>query len=146
LSKQATRFFRRDELSYFHFAAMDVFVMIDELSAESVGSTFNSSDTARTLVMALKTFPGFALPKCSGEIMVCHDSAPMRTRPLSLPVVLSLRKLPLTSMLHAFEQLRSIQSEGKTYMGKTDFRFAVFCEDIKDNVGTSSTGFCLLES
>ena len=30
-----------DELSYFHFAAMDVFVMIDELSAEFVGSTFN---------------------------------------------------------------------------------------------------------
>jgi len=26
-------------------------------------------------------------------------------------------------------------------MGKTDFRFAVFCEDIKDNVGTSPLAF-----
>jgi len=41
VQKQPHDSFAGDELSYFHFAAMDVFVMIDELSAEFVGSTFN---------------------------------------------------------------------------------------------------------
>ena len=100
--------FAREELSYFHFAAMDVFVMIDELSAEFVGSTFNFLRPPATDIGdgVEDFFRALLYRKCSGEILVCHDfRSNANTSGWVLPVVISLRKLPLTSMLHAFEQV-----------------------------------------
>src|ERR1700682_4325778 len=101
----------------------------------SVAPSISSDHQPRTLVMALKTFSGL----CSTENVVVKSCEHVRlsfTRDDQLAQIAVDEHAPRVRAATVAFNLR-----GKTYMGQTDFRFAVFCEDIKDNVGTSPLAF-----